>query len=50
LIFSHWAAIDQDPFFEPTTEEEIEEWGDNIASIGNNLALTILNDIRRRKV
>jgi len=27
LRFSHWQIVDQDPFWEPTTEEEKEEFG-----------------------
>lgn len=27
LVFSHWALMQQDPFFVPTTEDELAEFG-----------------------
>lgn len=51
LAFSHWEVLDQDPNFIPLTEEEIEESGAyNIASLGNNVARTYIDNVRLRKV
>lgn len=47
LLFDHWRVIPQDPFWVPTTDEEIEEFG---AEAGPNLARDIMNKIRTRKV
>lgn len=47
LQFSHWHVLDEDPFSKPTTEEEIEEWGDSFAT--KNKAYQIVNAIRKRK-
>jgi ribosome assembly protein 1 len=49
LVFSHWEILDQDPDFIPTTEDEIEESGYNIATLGNNIARTYIDDVRKRK-
>lgn len=48
LLFSHWKILDIDPFAVPTTEDEIEEFGD---SFGNqlNLAKSYIDQIRKRK-
>uniref|UniRef100_A0A453LPX7 Tr-type G domain-containing protein n=1 Tax=Aegilops tauschii subsp. strangulata TaxID=200361 RepID=A0A453LPX7_AEGTS len=48
LVLSHWDAIQEDPFFVPKSQEEIEEFGDG-ASIGPNLAKKLMNSVRRRK-
>eukprot|EP00455_Lapot_gusevi_P045783 TRINITY_DN5908_c0_g1_i5.p1 TRINITY_DN5908_c0_g1~~TRINITY_DN5908_c0_g1_i5.p1 ORF type:complete len:542 (-),score=204.44 TRINITY_DN5908_c0_g1_i5:28-1563(-) len=47
LVFSHFRTLPQDPFFVPTTEEELEEMG----SVDNspNLVRTIVDSVRRRK-
>jgi ribosome assembly protein 1 len=51
LAFSHWEVLDQDPNFVPTTEEELEDSGAyNLASFGNNLARTYIDNVRLRKV
>ena len=47
LQFSHWQILDEDPFSKPTTEDEIEEWGDNFAT--RNRAKQIIDSIRKRK-
>jgi len=49
LVFSHWEILDQDPDFVPTTEDELEESGYNIATLGNNIARTYIDDVRKRK-
>jgi hypothetical protein len=30
LVFSHWEVLDEDPFWIPTTEEEREDYGQNL--------------------
>jgi len=49
LVFSRWEMLDQDPDFIPITEDEIEESGYNVATLGNNIARTYINDVRKRK-
>lgn len=49
LVFSHWAVIDSDPFFKPTTQEELEEWGENIDTLPPPLSKRIITDVRKRK-
>ena len=34
----------------PTTEEELEESGTNVASLGTNIARKYMDQVRRRKV
>ncbi|KAM9953379.1 hypothetical protein ACTFIR_008445 [Dictyostelium discoideum] len=46
---NYWETIEQDPYYEPTTEEELEDNGVNIASLGNNIARQYMNMIRKRK-
>ena len=47
LLFSHWQIIAQDPFFVPTTEEELEEFG--AIDYSANLARVLVDKTRRRK-
>lgn len=47
LIFSGYESIDLDPFWVPTTEEELEELGDTADK--ENIARRHMNAIRRRK-
>lgn len=50
MVFSHWEAVDLDPFWFPQTEEEVEDFGvsDSTAE-NNNIARKLVNGIRRRK-
>ncbi|XP_047320117.1 elongation factor-like GTPase 1 [Impatiens glandulifera] len=48
LVLSHWEALNEDPFFLPKTEEEIEEFGDG-ASVLHNTARKLMDAVRRRK-
>lgn len=54
LIFSHWAVLDEDPFWIPTTEEEREDYGEILMSgdlstgLDNN-ALKYIRMVRSRK-
>jgi ribosome assembly protein 1 len=47
LVFSHWSLMQQDPFFVPTTEDELAEFGAVDAS--PNLVRTLVDGVRRRK-
>ncbi|CAD5210465.1 unnamed protein product [Bursaphelenchus xylophilus] len=47
LHFSHWQVIDEDPFWQPSTEEELEEFGEKGDTV--NQAREYMNNIRRRK-
>lgn len=48
LVFSHWEALSEDPFFVPKTEEELEEFGDG-SSVPPNTARKLIDAVRRRK-
>ena len=47
LTFSHWEVLKIDPFWKPTTEDELEEFGTQAAE--PNLARTYIDKVRRRK-
>ncbi|XP_038044225.1 elongation factor-like GTPase 1 isoform X2 [Patiria miniata] len=47
LFFSHWQVVPSDPFWEPSTEEELLHFGDKAEN--ENQALKYMNGIRRRK-
>lgn len=47
LIFAGWEKLDQDPFWVPTTEEELEDLGEK--SDRENLARRYMDNVRRRK-
>ncbi|KPA79731.1 elongation factor 2-like protein [Leptomonas pyrrhocoris] len=47
LQMSHWEVIDADPYFVPTTKEELEEHGAEMAT--KNIAGQLLERIKRRK-
>lgn len=47
LVFAGFECIDLDPFWVPTTEEELEELGDTADK--ENIARKHMNMIRRRK-
>uniref|UniRef100_M4EXK6 Elongation factor-like 1 n=1 Tax=Brassica campestris TaxID=3711 RepID=M4EXK6_BRACM len=48
MVLSHWEMLEEDPFFVPKTEQEIEEFGDG-ASVLPNTARKLINAVRRRK-
>lgn len=48
LNFSHWDIIQQDPFWRPVTEEELEEFGEN-ATAEHNLPRVLIDQVRKRK-
>ena len=47
MAFSHYELIDVDPFFVPTTEDELEEIGE--VDYSDNIAMRYIRDVRRRK-
>uniref|UniRef100_A0A0K0CZY3 Elongation factor-like 1 n=1 Tax=Angiostrongylus cantonensis TaxID=6313 RepID=A0A0K0CZY3_ANGCA len=47
LEFSHWQLIDEDPYWQPTTLEEMEEYG--VKGDSPNHARGYMDAIRRRK-
>lgn len=47
IALSHWENIEQDPFYIPATEEELEEWGDT--DVTPNIARKYMNYVRKRK-
>jgi ribosome assembly protein 1 len=50
LQYWGWKVLNEDPNFVPLTEEEIEQYGDNIVAIGVNIARKHVDAVRRRKV
>jgi len=49
LTFRGWDILDQDPFFVSTTEEELEDIGENLGGIAPNTARIYIDSVRRRK-
>ena len=54
LIFSHWARLDQDPFWIPTSLEEREDFGEvlltgDVSTGMDNTALEYIRKVRERK-
>jgi len=47
LIFSHWSIIDMDPFFQPQTEEEREDYGERVYE--HNYVRRYIEAVRKRK-
>ncbi|KAI6652468.1 Elongation factor-like GTPase 1 [Oopsacas minuta] len=47
LVFSHWEVLNDDPFWIPTTEEELLHFGEKADS--ENIAKKYVDSIRRRK-
>ena len=48
LSFSHWQLLEQDPFWRPRTEDELEEFGEQFLDEHNRAKMWI-NKIRKRK-
>lgn len=48
LSFSHWQLLEQDPFWRPRTEDELEEFGEQFMDEHNRAKMWI-NKIRKRK-
>ena len=49
IAFSHWQILDVDPFFVPTTEDELEEWGEKGLINIPNIAKQYIDAVRKRK-
>lgn len=49
LVFSHWEILDVDPFYVPTTKEEIEEFGVIEEGKIMNIAKKYVDQVRKRK-
>ena len=47
LIFSHWELMEQDPFYQPRTEEDIERTG--VVEEGRNVSREWVERVRKRK-
>nr|XP_039271677.1 elongation factor-like GTPase 1 [Styela clava] len=47
LMFSHWEVVPSDPFWVPTTEEEMQHFGEKADF--ENQATKYMNTVRRRK-
>jgi ribosome assembly protein 1 len=47
LTFSHWSIIEDDPFFQPQTEEEREDYGERIYE--HNYVRKYIDAVRKRK-
>ena len=47
LVFSHWETVELDPFWVPSTEEEILHFGDKADS--ENHARRYMNELRKKK-
>ena len=48
LVFKGYETLDQDPFWVPTTEEELEDLGEKADK--ENIAKKYMDAVRRRKV
>jgi ribosome assembly protein 1 len=51
LVFSHFEVLKEDPFWVPTSEDEIEEFGEMFfaGEMAPNKSLSIIRDVRKRK-
>jgi ribosome assembly protein 1 len=47
LMFSNWNFVPVDPFWKPTTDDELEDYGGQ--TLVPNVARNFINDVRRRK-
>lgn len=47
LSFSHWETLEEDPYWIPRTEEELEQFGDKADFV--NKAKVYMDSIRERK-
>ncbi|KAG2383083.1 hypothetical protein C9374_004420 [Naegleria lovaniensis] len=49
IAFSHWQILEVDPFYVPTTEDELEEWGERGLANIPNIAKQYIDQVRKRK-
>lgn len=47
LIFDQWTIMEEDPFFQPQTEEEREDYGERIDE--HNAVRRLIEQVRKRK-
>jgi translation elongation factor EF-G len=47
LQMHRWSTVDADPYYKPTTKEDLEEHGDKVAA--QNIGAVMLERVRRRK-
>lgn len=47
LMFSHWSVMDMDPFFQPQTEDEREDFGERVYE--HNYVRKYIEAVRKRK-
>lgn len=47
LVFSHWSVMEMDPFFQPQTEEEREDFGERVYE--HNYVRRYIEGVRKRK-
>ena len=47
LVLSHWSIIDMDPFFQPQTDEEREDYGERVYA--HNYVRRYIDAVRKRK-
>jgi ribosome assembly protein 1 len=48
LLFSHWQLLQDDPFWKPTTDAELEDFG-SIGSTERNICRQFIETVRKRK-
>ena len=49
LVFAGYELLDEDPFWVPQTEEEVEEWGEEGDKGRENVARRYVDAVRKRK-
>jgi ribosome assembly protein 1 len=49
LVFAGWDVLDEDPFWAPTTEEEMEDYGNTCTGKEGNVARRYMDAVRKRK-
>lgn len=49
MQFSRWGTCDEDPFWKPQTVEELEEYGEGLSKVEQNLSRSFIDSVRKRK-
>ena len=49
MAFSHWSIQGVDPFWKPTSEDELDVYGNDSAFEAINIARTFIDKTRKRK-
>lgn len=49
MSFSHWQLLDEDPFWRPSTQEELESFGEFSAASMTSTARITIDRVRKRK-